>query len=75
MEKQKVEEMNSVIKMKNEQLRQVLDEYDSIQHQLDIEVKRLLLESWIYVEDFTITLEFFTFTFLLDQMFPFAVIA
>merc|ERR1712200_127162 len=38
VEKQKVEEMNSVIKMKNEQLRQVLDEYDSVQHQLEIEV-------------------------------------
>ena len=38
VEKQKVEEMNSVIKMKNEQLRQVLDEYDSVQHQLEIDV-------------------------------------
>ena len=29
--------MNSVIQMKNDQLRQVLDEYDNIQHQLEIE--------------------------------------
>merc|ERR1711996_141464 len=39
VERQKVEEMNSVIKMKNDQLRQVLDEYDNIQHQLEIEVE------------------------------------
>lgn len=38
VEKQKTEEMNSVIKLKNEQLRQLLDEYDHVQHQLDIEV-------------------------------------
>merc|ERR1719410_3045876 len=38
VERQKVEEMNSVIKMKNEQLRQVLDEYDNVQHSLEIEV-------------------------------------
>jgi len=38
VERQKVEEMNGVISMKNEQLRQVLDEYDNIQHQLEIEV-------------------------------------
>merc|ERR1712029_1299235 len=35
---QKVEEMNSVIKMKDEQLRQVLDEYDNVQHSLEIEI-------------------------------------
>merc|ERR1712029_1116497 len=38
VDKQKVEEMNSVIKMKNEQLRQVLDEYDNVQHSLEIEI-------------------------------------
>merc|ERR1719150_105252 len=38
VEKQKTEEMNSVIKLKNEQLRQLLDEYDNVQHQLEIEV-------------------------------------
>jgi len=38
VEKQKTEEMNSVIKLKNEQLRQLLDEYDHVQHQLEIEV-------------------------------------
>merc|ERR1712152_44639 len=37
VEKQKVEEMNSVIKMKNEQLRQVLDEYDNVQHSQEME--------------------------------------
>jgi chromosome segregation ATPase len=35
---QKTEEMNAVINMKNDQLRQVLDEYDSVQHQLEVEV-------------------------------------
>lgn len=38
VERQKTEEMNSVIKLKNEQLRQLLDEYDNVQHQLEIEV-------------------------------------
>merc|ERR1711881_317231 len=38
VEKQKTEEMNSVIKLKNDQLRQLLDEYDNVQHQLEIEV-------------------------------------
>merc|ERR1712001_659550 len=38
LERQKTEEMNSVIKLKNEQLRQLLDEYDNVQHQLEIEV-------------------------------------
>jgi len=35
---QKTEEMNAVINMKNEQLRQVLDEYDKVQQQLEVEV-------------------------------------
>jgi len=35
---QRTEEMSAVIKMKNEQLRQVLDEYDSVQEQLEVEV-------------------------------------
>ena len=30
--------MNAVINMKNDQLRQVLDEYDNVQHQLEVEV-------------------------------------
>merc|ERR1712106_1277902 len=38
IEKQKTEEMNAVINMKNEQLRQVLDEYDNVQEQLEVEV-------------------------------------
>ena len=38
VEMQKTEEMNAVINMKNEQLRQVLDEYDSVQEQLEVEV-------------------------------------
>jgi len=38
VERQKTEEMSSVIKLKNDQLRQLLDEYDNVQHQLDIEV-------------------------------------
>merc|ERR1712106_161552 len=38
VEMQKTEEMNAVISMKNEQLRQVLDEYDSVQEQLEVEV-------------------------------------
>jgi len=38
VEKQRSEEMTEVISMKNDQLRQVLDQYDEIQHQLDIEV-------------------------------------
>jgi hypothetical protein len=35
---QKTEEMNAVINMKNDQLRQVLDEYDNVQQQLEVEV-------------------------------------
>jgi len=35
---QKVEEMEAVVGGKNEQLRQVLDEYDQVQHQLEVEV-------------------------------------
>ena len=35
---QKTEEMNAVISMKNDQLRQVLDEYDNVQQQLEVEV-------------------------------------
>merc|ERR1712002_25921 len=35
---QKTEEMNAVINMKNDQLRQVLDEYDKVQQQLEVEV-------------------------------------
>ena len=35
---QKTEEMNAVINMKNDQLRQVLDEYDRVQQQLEVEV-------------------------------------
>jgi len=35
---QKTEEMNAVINMKNDQLRQVLDEYDRVQQQLELEV-------------------------------------
>ena len=38
VEMQKTEEMNAVINMKNEQLRQVLDEYDSVQQPLEGEV-------------------------------------
>jgi len=38
VQKQKTEEMNAVINMKNEQLRQVLDEYDRVQQQLEVEV-------------------------------------
>jgi hypothetical protein len=30
--------MNAVIRMKNDQLRQVLDEYDNVQQQLEVEV-------------------------------------
>ena len=41
VEKQKTEEMNSVIKMKNDHLHQLLDEYDHLQHQLEIEVFRV----------------------------------
>lgn len=39
VEKQRSEEMTAVIDMKNDQLRQVLDQYDDIQHQLDIEIE------------------------------------
>jgi len=35
---QQTEEMNAVINMKNEQLKQVLDEYDAVQEQLEVEV-------------------------------------
>ena len=42
VERQKTEEMSSVIKLKNDQLRQLLDEYDNVQHQLDIEVFHLV---------------------------------
>merc|ERR1719431_1995650 len=38
VERQRTEEMDAVIHMKNDQLRQVLDEYDAVQHQLEIEV-------------------------------------
>jgi len=38
VEMQKTEEMSAVISMKNDQLRQVLDEYDSVQEQLEVEV-------------------------------------
>jgi len=38
VEMQKTEEMNAVINIKNEQLRQVLDEYESVQEQLEVEV-------------------------------------
>ena len=47
VEKQKTEEMNSVIKLKNEQLRQLLDEYDNVQHQLEIEV--IILQIWTII--------------------------
>merc|ERR1712106_947505 len=43
VEMQKTEEMNAVINMKNEQLRQVLDEYDSVQEQLEVEVSAHLV--------------------------------
>ena len=35
---QKTEEMDAVINMKNDHLHQVLDEYDNVQHQLEVEV-------------------------------------
>jgi len=38
VQKQKAEDMNGVINMKNDQLRQVLDEYDRVQQQLEEEV-------------------------------------
>jgi len=38
VEMQKTEEMNAVINIKNDQLRQVLDEYDRVQEQLEVEV-------------------------------------
>merc|ERR1712106_66878 len=38
VEKQKTEEMSSVLCVKNEQMHQVLDEYEALQHQLEIEV-------------------------------------
>ena len=38
VEMQKTEEMNAVINMKNDQLNQVLDEYDNVQEQLEVEV-------------------------------------
>merc|ERR1712106_1116812 len=43
VEMQKTEEMNAVINMKNDQLRQVLDEYDSVQEQLEVEVSAHLV--------------------------------
>merc|ERR1719153_364733 len=38
VQKQRSEEMDAVIKMKNEQLRQLLDEYENIEEQLEIEI-------------------------------------
>jgi len=38
LQKQKVEEMTAVIELKNDQLGQVLDKYDSLQQELEIEV-------------------------------------
>jgi len=38
VQKQSTEEMNAVINLKNDQLRQVLDEYDGVQQQLEVEV-------------------------------------
>jgi len=38
LQKQKVEDMTSVIKLKNDQLGQVLDKYDNLQQELEIEV-------------------------------------
>jgi len=38
LQKQKVEDMTSVIKLKNDQLGQVLDKYDDLQQELEIEV-------------------------------------
>merc|ERR1712106_1056955 len=38
VEKQKTEEMSSVLFVKNELMHQVLDEYEALQHQLEIEV-------------------------------------
>jgi len=38
VEKQKTEEMSAVIGQKNDQMHQVLDEYEALQHQLEIEV-------------------------------------
>merc|ERR1719312_2252795 len=38
LQKQKVEEITSVIKLKNDQLGQVLDKYDNLQQELEIEV-------------------------------------
>jgi hypothetical protein len=37
VEMQKTDEMNAVINMKNDQLKQVLDEYDTEQEQLEVE--------------------------------------
>jgi len=38
VQKQRAEELGLVVAMKNDQLRQVLDEYDSVQQQLEVEV-------------------------------------
>merc|ERR1711953_330504 len=38
VQKQRAEELGLVVGMKNDQLRQVLDEYDSVQQQLEVEV-------------------------------------
>ena len=38
LEMQKTEAMKAVINMKNDQLNQVLDEYDNVQEQLEVEV-------------------------------------
>merc|ERR550519_2585605 len=38
VQKQRAEELGLVVAMKNDQLRQVLDEYDSMQQQLEVEV-------------------------------------
>ena len=38
LQKQKVEDMTAVIELKNDQLGQVLDKYDSLQQELEIEV-------------------------------------
>ena len=38
VQKQRSEKMDAVIKMKNEQLRMLLDEYESVEEQLETEV-------------------------------------
>lgn len=38
VQRQRAEELGLVVAMKNDQLRQVLDEYDCVQHQLEVEV-------------------------------------